>query len=42
MEFLTQINKHDLQGFSRYITHTFIQSYQELCTLQYCYIYSLL
>ncbi len=38
MEILTKINTHSLQGFSRYIKHTIIQSYQELCTIQNCYI----
>ncbi len=34
MEILRKINTHSLQGFSRYIKHTIIQSYQELFTKQ--------
>ncbi len=40
IEILTKINTHSLQGFSRYIKHTIIQSYQELYTIQHCYICS--
>ncbi len=40
MEILTNIKTHSLQGFRRYIKHTIIQSYQELCTIQNCYICS--
>ncbi len=37
---LTKINTHSLQGLSRYIKLTIIQSYQEICTTQNCYICS--
>ncbi len=37
---LTKINTHSLQGFSIYIKITIIQSYQEICTIQNCYICS--
>ncbi len=37
---LKKINTHSLQGFSRYIKLTIIQSYQEICTIQNCYICS--
>ncbi len=40
MESVRNINTHSLQGFSRYIKHTITQSYQELFTIQNCYICS--
>ncbi len=40
MNILTKINTHSLQGFSRYIKHTIIQSYKEICSIQNCYICS--
>ncbi len=34
MNILTKINTHSLCGFSRYIKHTIIQSYEEICSIQ--------
>jgi hypothetical protein len=39
-EILTKITTHSLEGFRKYIKHTMIQSYQEVCTIQNCYVCS--